>query len=138
MVFAWLVRHQKFYTNRNKCLWIKSCGTGYGNYIAPKRSQLFLWKAMCNRVPIRQYLAFSRLNTNEQCPRCNNMETTIHILRDCPWAKEVWDQSSGILPLSFFHMPLQAWLWSNATANSVILHQQLPWKIYFPFLCWNL
>ena len=39
---------------------------------------------------------------------------------------------------SFFHMPLQAWLRSNATADSVILHQQLPWKIYFPFLCWNL
>ena len=104
----------------------------------PKKIQLFLWKAMCNQVPIRQYLAFSRLNINEQCPRCNNMETTIHILRDCPWAKEVWDQSPGILPLSFFHMPLQAWLRSNATADSVILHQQLPWKIYFPFLCWNL
>ena len=23
-----------------------------------------------------------------QCPRCNTPETTIHILRDCPWAKE--------------------------------------------------
>ena len=59
----------------------------------PKKIQLFLWKAMHNWIPTRQYLAFSCLNINEQCPRCNNPETTIHILRDFPWAKEVWGQS---------------------------------------------
>ena len=83
----------------------------------PKKIQLFLWKAMRNRVPTRQYLAFSRVNINEQCPRCNNSETIIHILCDYLWAKEALDQSLGILPLSFFHMPLQAWLRCNADAE---------------------
>jgi len=52
--------------------------------------QFFLWKAMHKRFPTRQYLAFSRPHINNLCPRCNSPEITIHILRDCPWAKEVY------------------------------------------------
>ena len=104
----------------------------------PKKIQLFIWKAMRNQVPTRQYLAFSRPHISDHCPRCNIPETTIHILRDCPWAKEVWCQSSGSLPLTFFQLPLQSWLQTNATGKAVILHQQLPRKICFPFLCWHL
>lgn len=63
---------------------------------------------MRNWIPIRQYLAFSQSHVNVQRPRCNNPETTIYILHDCPWAKEIWYQAPGILPLSFFHESLQA------------------------------
>lgn len=104
----------------------------------PKKIQIFLWKAMRNRLPTRQYLTFSRQHLNDHCPICNTQETTIHILHGCLWAKEVWGQPSRLLPLSFFHMTLQAWLQSNATAVGAIMHQQLPWNIYFHFLCWNL
>ena len=44
---------------------------------------------MHNRLPTRHYLAFSRLEIDNRCPRYNTFETTIHILRDCPWAKMV-------------------------------------------------
>lgn len=101
----------------------------------PKKIQLFLWEVMHNRLPTRQYLAFSHWNINDNCPRCHTQETTLRILHDCPWAKEVRGQSLGPLPLSFFHMPLQEWLRSNATAEMVVMHQRLPWKIYCPFLC---
>ena len=76
----------------------------------PKKIQLFLWKAMRNRHPTRQYLTFSCQHITDQCPRCNTPEKTIHILHNYPWAKEVWGQSPRILTLSFFHTPLQAWL----------------------------
>ena len=66
------------------------------------------------------------------------LETTIHILRDCPWVKEIWSQSLGLLPLSFFRMPLQDWLRCNATKNDVIMPHQLPWHVYFTFTCWNI
>ena len=62
------------------------------------------------RVPTKQYLAFSRPYISDHCPRCNNLETTIHILRYYPWAKEVWCDSPGVLPLTFFQLPLQSWL----------------------------
>ena len=44
---------------------------------------------MLNRLPTRQYLAFSRPDVDDHCPRCNTHETTIHISRDCPWAKMI-------------------------------------------------
>lgn len=75
---------------------------------------------------------------NDRFPRYNTPETTILILRDCPYAKGVLYQSLGILPLSFFQTHLQSWLQTNATSDRVILHQQLPWNVYFPFLCWHL
>ena len=89
-------------------------------------------------MPTRLYLSFSCPEINSYCLRCNNHETTIHILRDCPQAKRIWYHSLGILPLSFFHLSLQNWLHTNATSNSIIFHYQLPWRINFTFLCWHL
>ena len=104
----------------------------------PKKIKIFIWKSMRNRLPTHQYLAFSRPKLNNYCPRCNTPKTTILILRDCLWAKMVWFQSPGILPLLLFQLPLQTWLQTNTTSATLILYHQLPWKIYFPFLCWRL
>ena len=93
---------------------------------------------MRDRLPTITFLTIRRPNLDAHCPWCHYLETTIHILRDCPWAREVWSQSPGILPLSFFHQTLQEWLQHNATTVDVVLPHQLPWRIYFPFLCWNL
>jgi len=30
-----------------------------------------------------------QIGLNNCCPTYNNLETTIHILRDCPWAKRI-------------------------------------------------
>ena len=100
-----------------------------------KKIQFLLWKAMRNRLPTKTFLFHGRQHVDYHCPRCNSPETTLHILQDCPWAREVWSQSPGILPLSFFHMPLQDWLRHNATLDRAILPYQLPWRIYFPFTC---
>ena len=70
----------------------------------------FLWKALCDRLPTKTFLAFGWPYVDLRCPRCQYLETTIHILRECAWAKEVWHQSPGLLPLPFFQLPLQEWL----------------------------
>ena len=100
----------------------KLIGFGFGNYNNQKKIQIFIWKSMFNRLPTRQYLAFSCPEINNRCPRCNTPETIIHILRDCHWTKMVWCHSLGILPLSFSHLPLQDWLHTNATLDSLIFH----------------
>ena len=82
---------------------------------------------MRNWLATQTFLTIGRPYLDAQCPRCHHLETTLNILRDCPWAKEVWSQSPRILPLSFFHMSLQDWIQSNATSNKIILHLQLPW-----------
>ena len=102
----------------NKLVW---------NWICPKKIQLFFWKAMRNRLPTKYFLTIGHNHLDDHCPRCHNPKTTIHILRECPWAKEAWSQSLGILPMSFFHMSLQDWLRCNATAKIIIMLHQLPW-----------
>ena len=93
---------------------------------------------MRNRLPTRTFLAHGRQHVDSHCPRCNAPETTLHILRDCPWARVIWAQSPGILPLSFYHVSLQDWLKYNATLDRTILPHQLLWRTYFPFTCWKL
>ena len=41
-------------------------------------------------------------------------------------------------PYLFFQLPLQIWLQTNTKSDTLILHHQLPWKMYFTFLCWHL
>ena len=36
--------------------------------LCPNKIQFFIWKAMRNRVPTRQYLAFSRPYISKRCP----------------------------------------------------------------------
>ena len=87
----------------------------------PKKDPNFLLESYANQLPTKQFLTFGRNHLDNHCPQCHNPKTTIHILRDCPWAKEAWSQFPGILPMSFFHMPLQDWLWCNVTTDVVIM-----------------
>ena len=104
----------------------------------PKKIHIFLWKAMRNRLPTKTFLSFGSQHVDSHCPYYQSPETTIHILQDCPWAREVWYQSPRILPLSFFRMPLQDWLRYNATLDRTTLPHHHPWQVYFPFTCWKL
>lgn len=103
-----------------------------------KKLQFFIWKLMRDWLLTRKYLAFSCLNVSGRCHRCNNLETAIHILRDCPWAKDIWLQSLGIFPSSFSQLPLQPWLETNSTSDNILSGHKLPWKVLFSFLCWYL
>ena len=82
-----------------------------------------------------QILSFGRQHVDSHRPCCHSPETTINILRDCPWAREVWYQSPGIFPLSFFCMALQDWLLYNATLDRALLPHHIPWRVIFPFTC---
>ena len=104
----------------------------------PKKIQVFLWKALRNRLPTKTFLAHRRLHMDSLCPCCQSPETTIHILRVCPWAREIWCQAPGILSLSFFALPLQDWLHSNAALERPTLPHLIRWKVFFPFTCWKL
>ena len=91
-----------FFVNNNMFLGTNHFGTGFGYYHVQKKIQIFIWKAMRNWLPTKKFLTFGHYHWDNHCPRCHTLEMTIHVLWDCPWAKEVWNQSPGILPLSFF------------------------------------
>ena len=128
----------KFLFQRHQVPWNKALWQWIWVSPCPKKIQIFLCKAMRDHLPTKTYLSFVRSYMDIRCPRCHSPETTIHILQDCPWAKEVWHQSLGILPLSFFQLPLQDWLRYNATVVRTSLPHHPPWQVYFPFTCWKL
>ena len=97
----------KFLFHQQHAPWNKPLWNWIWALTCPKKIQIFFWKAMRNWLPTKQFLTFGRPHVDTHCPRCHTSETTIHILRDCPWAKEIWRQSPGILPLTFFRMTLQ-------------------------------
>ena len=135
-MFVRFALHQNFYTIRPMFLLLELVGIGFGNYNALKKSKFsFGNPCIIDCLPVN---ICSPPKINSWCPRCNTSETTIHILRDCHWAKMVWCHSPSVLPQSFFHLPLQSWLYTNASMDTLILCHQLPWKIYFPILCWHL
>ena len=128
----------KFLFHQHHAPWNKPLWNWIWALTCPQKIQIFLWKAMRNRLPTKQFLAFGRPHVDTHCPRCHTSETTIHILRDCLWTKEIWQQCPRILPLNFFRMLLQDWSRYNATTTIVILPHQIPWHVYFPFTCWNI
>ena len=55
----------------------------------PPKIKLFLWKCAHNRVPSCAFI-FKHANLAAQaCPRCGLQETTIHLLRDCSFPREI-------------------------------------------------
>ena len=77
-----LYQYANVYFNNSIWSWI-------WKFHCPKKLQIFIWKSIRNRLPTRQHLAFSLSEVDDRCSRCNTPETTIHISRDCPWAKMI-------------------------------------------------
>ena len=126
-----------FLFHHHQVPWNKTVWNWMWSLPCPKKIQVFLWKAMRNRLPTKTFLSFGRQHVDSLYPHYHSLETTIHILRDCPQVREIWYQSPRILPLSFFCMPLQDWLRYNATLDRAIPHH-IPWQVFLPFTCWKL
>ncbi|XP_056697347.1 uncharacterized protein [Spinacia oleracea] len=76
---------------------------------------------------------------SDVCMCCQNVtEDSIHILRDCPKAREVWERFG--ISTNFFTTPLHQWLQSNLTHPPPPPHNQitLPWRTLFPSIIWTL
>ena len=80
----------KFLFQQKQVPWNKLAWNWIWALQCPKKIQIFFWKAMRNRLPTKQFLTFIRTHMDNQCPRCHHPKTTIPVLRDCLWAKEVW------------------------------------------------
>jgi hypothetical protein len=57
----------------------------------PNAEKNFLWRACHESLPTRQNLKWRNIIDDASCPFCNmEDETAIHILWQCPLAKDVW------------------------------------------------
>ncbi|KAL4359627.1 hypothetical protein AHAS_Ahas08G0096300 [Arachis hypogaea] len=86
----------------------------------PERVKTFLWLVAHNAILTNAERRRRHLTMDGTCPRCQHHdESTIHVLRDCPYATSIWKRlipPKGIN--SFFNTNLNDWLSLNLASNS--------------------
>ena len=103
----------------------------------PPKIKIFLWKCAQNRVPSRAFI-FKYANPAAQaCPRYGLQETTIHLLWDYSFLRDLWLTFSSYHPTpNFFDVPIHQWCKTNTNANITI--NNILWYILFPFILWSI
>nr|XP_025664883.1 uncharacterized protein LOC112763420 [Arachis hypogaea] len=89
------------------------------NWQGPERIRTFLWLVTHNAILTNSEKRRRHLTNDDTCPRCrSHEESTIHVLRDCPYAMSIWNR---LIPpngrSSFFNTELNEWLYQNLTTN---------------------
>ena len=83
---------------------------------------------------VNQCLVARGLLMDACCPRCHcEVESILHLLRDCLLSMNVWHHlGRQVNSSNFFSLSLQEWLITNATSK---LHHNmgLPWNQVFLF-----
>ena len=103
--------------------------------------QMFVWKCMHHSIGVMHCLVARGLQVDAYCPRCHVKEESIlHMLRDCSFSKNVWQQLGGQVNILNFcsSSSLQDWLITNATSNGYHRPGPLPWNQVFLFGIWLL
>ncbi|KAL2899374.1 hypothetical protein RDABS01_024456 [Bienertia sinuspersici] len=93
-----------------------------------QRVRVFLWLSMHNKVLCNANRLKRNLTDDPRCKRCGNQEETLlHLLRDCPHSKIIWDSVGGsALYPSFYQGDLSNWLFKNIKADSLIYAEKWP------------
>ncbi|KAI4973360.1 hypothetical protein ZWY2020_029068 [Hordeum vulgare] len=59
---------------------------------APTKCKIFLWMALQCKILTADVLLSRGWDNNYFCPLCiRSLETTSHLLYECPWSRKVWD-----------------------------------------------
>ena len=138
MDFVRLNLPRTYYTNKLISPLRNLFGAGFGNSTAPKKSKFSFGSPCaisCQRKIIWLFLVRKSITTVLGAIlrkllsisyeiACGLRRSSVNLRVSCPCL--------------FFQLPLQIWLQTNTTSDTLILHHQLPWKMYFTFLCWHL
>lgn len=75
------------------------------------------------------------MKRNSCCSFCpNTIESSIHVLRDCPYAREMWSKLQ--VDQNFYQNDCVAWVSSNLEKTTSVLG--IPWYTWFPFILWRI
>ncbi|CAA0814630.1 3-epi-6-deoxocathasterone 23-monooxygenase [Striga hermonthica] len=104
---------------------------------AAQRVRHFLWIAVRNRLFTNGERWRRHLTDDDGCAGCGQLESTIHVLRDCPKARSIWDR---LLPRpyreEFFSSELRSWIWSNLSGSGD--DGMDGWATIFAITCWRI
>ncbi|CAA0830741.1 Polynucleotidyl transferase- ribonuclease H-like superfamily protein [Striga hermonthica] len=106
-------------------------------WLGPPRIRTFLWLLTRNRFLTNSERCRRHLSSSNGCVWCGlEEETYLHVLRDCPLAKNIWNR---LLPAAvssqFFDLPLDHWLELNLLHGADIGHM---WDRTFGVVVWKI
>ncbi|KAL4298891.1 hypothetical protein AHAS_Ahas17G0046200 [Arachis hypogaea] len=104
----------------------------------PQRIKIFMWQAIHGRL-ITNYRRSKWYGTSPLCHYCTNqVEDTMHVLRDCEGAKVIWKKLvRSELALEFFSIPTSDWFHEclNKDWGCSI---QAEWISIYMVACWRI
>lgn len=103
----------------------------------PHRIQTFIWLAAQERILTNFRRSKWGVGISPLCTRCGrDDETTIHVLRDCVYATQVW---LCLVPSNyitdFFTFDCRNWIFDNISEQGIGNHST-NWKTTFMTTCW--
>ncbi|CAN1752991.1 Putative ribonuclease H protein At1g65750 [Linum perenne] len=137
---VWGLEPHGSYSVKSGYLLAKEVGVGEINAIwkrvwswrGPQRIRQFLWVAIHNRLMTNAERHRRHITNNDGCGLCvDEAETTDHLLRGCPMAKQVWCRVLSITSSDvFFSMDIEDW-WKRFLNDKEV-------SIIFGITCWLL
>lgn len=107
----------------------------------PQRCKIFLWLALNESLPTNapaRAPCIVNFIASKSCPFCHGHETLLHVLRDCPRAKNTWIHL--VAPRhqdGFFSCSLWDWMvtylqqpWSIVDSNDCVLFAATVWLLW--------
>ncbi|CAJ2637225.1 unnamed protein product [Trifolium pratense] len=124
--YFWLNRNEFAGNDTDSISW-----TWLWNISAPEKLKFFLWTALHNSLPTREMLCHRNMLQANHCPRCNQeIETTLHCLRDCDFAVRLW-HSIGFTDQAFYREnDLYNWLRIGIQGKSVFMFLAAVWWLW--------
>ena len=104
--------------------------------VAPERVRMFLWLVANQAIMTNAERHRRHLSGTDLCQVCRGgIETIIHVLRDCPAIKGIWERFVPRMRReAFFRMPLLEWLYKNLCDNNA--GGGVPWATIFDLTLW--
>lgn len=94
--YMWLLKSQRTIANPHDWKWVWKAS-------APSKVQFLIWLIAHEALPTNDLRHRGGLASSSNCQRCScNVEDIIHVLWDCPHAREVWYNSGLTIAPSFF------------------------------------
>lgn len=101
-----------------------------------QRIRAFMWVVCHDRVMGNLNRFKRNMTDNPRCAICDAREdSTLHIIRDCPMAKVIWNRLGGPADHAhFYHSPLKKWVSENLNHKD---EEGYPvWATYFGIALW--
>ncbi|KAG4401290.1 hypothetical protein AAZX31_07G220500 [Glycine max] len=97
----------------------------------PQNIKFFLWLTSHKSLPTKFFLVYRHLSSNPFCCRCSNqVESVLHLLRDCDKACSVWSMFQPTLVVDFAEHDSSVWLHKHATCATGALFCLICWFIW--------